>query len=370
MIERGPAKYFHGRHQEINDFQHLMLQTVHRGIGSSVLLQGPPGVGKSALIHEYRKIAQNNHWHVIRLTNRSLYDAQELFRRITQNKNAQDIQTTYGIDLKLFKVALESQTSKETDYLNEAMIQSKPTVLYLDEAQTLGGFLSDEKRERISDFFNTYHNVESKHGFILLLGGLSMTKEILRIFGISRFNTGCVRYLQRLEPDAEQSIIHDWLTKEIKTPSDTTTWIQEIIKRTDRWPRHIQSYCNALCEFLEIGETLTNQRLKQVLKHGDDLKHTYYQQRCDGFHRKTRAFIASTVKQLPEQFDMEELIALFSKTLSSEKANDLYQTVLSKGIVHMDQQGICSVPIPSLRSFLIDQYGPAIRQAPSLGRSR
>ncbi len=356
-IERGPAKYFHGRHQEINDFQHLMLQTVHRGIGSSVLLQGPPGVGKSALIHEYRKIAQNNHWHVIRLTNRSLYDAQELFRRITQNKNAQDIQTTYGIDLKLFKVALESQTSKETDYLNEAMIQSKPTVLYLDEAQTLGGFLSDEKRERISDFFNTYHNVESKHGFILLLGGLSMTKEILRTFGISRFNTGCVRYLQRLEPDAEQSIIHDWLTKEIKTPSDTTTWIQEIIKQTDQWPSHIQSYCNALCEFLEIGETLTNQRLKQVLKYGNDLKHTYYQQRCDGIDYEHRELIAWALNQLPDWFVKRNVIDCFSKYLSEIASEKLYEIILSKGILHVDQNGRYSVPIPSLRSFLIEEYG-------------
>ncbi len=356
-IERGPAKYFHGRHHELNHFKGLLHETVQKGIGSSILIQGPPGVGKSALIHEYRKIAQNNHWHVIRLTNRSLYDAQELFRRITQNKNAQDIQTTYGIDLKLFKVALESQTSKETDYLNEAMIQSKPTVLYLDEAQTLGGFLSDEKRERISDFFNTYHNVESKHGFILLLGGLSNMEEVLQDFGVSRFNAGCIYYLKALEPHAEKAIIHDWLTKEIKTPSDTTPWIHAMTQETDRWPRHIQSYCNALSSYLTIGELLTDQRLKQVLTYGNDLKKKYYKQRCRRFYLETKALIAWAIKQLPEQFRIQDMILLLSKAQSSEKADDLYQKVLSQGIIDMDGDDSCSIPIPSLRSFIIDEYG-------------
>ncbi len=223
--------------------------------------------------------------------------------------------------------------------------------------QTLKDYLCHSDKPRITSFFNTYHNVESKHGFILLLGGLSMTKEILRIFGISRFNTGCVRYLQRLEPDAEQSIIHDWLTKEIKTPSDTTPWIHAMTQQTDQWPSHIQSYCNALCEFLEIGETLTNQRLKQVLKYGNDLKHTYYQQRCDGIDYEHRELIAWALNQLPDWFVKRNVIDCFSKYLSEIASEKLYETILSKGIVHMDQQGICSVPIPSLRSFMIDEYG-------------
>ncbi len=357
MIERGPAKYFHGREKELKIFNQLLDTMVDSPIGSSFLIQGPPGVGKSALLEEYTQQARKKQWEVIELSNECLSDSKELFAKLTKKSKPKEFKKSFGLDLKVFKMNLEKIPITETNALNEALIGSKPTLLWLDETQTLNAFLDHTDKTKITSFLTRYHNLKTKKGFILLLGGLSTTKEILRTFGISRFNTGCVRYLQRLEPDAEQSIIHDWLTKEIKTPSDTTTWIQEIIKRTDRWPRHIQSYCNALCEFLEVGETLTNQRLKQVLKHGDDLKHTYYQQRCDGFHRKTRAFIASTVKQLPEQFDMEELIALFSKTLSSEKASDLYQTVLSKGIVHMDQQGICSVPIPSLRSFLIEEYG-------------
>ncbi|MCY3998274.1 MAG: hypothetical protein OXC92_05260 [Flavobacteriaceae bacterium] len=49
-IERGPAKYFHGRCEELTSFQHLLRETVQDQIGSNLLIQGPLGVGKSALI--------------------------------------------------------------------------------------------------------------------------------------------------------------------------------------------------------------------------------------------------------------------------------------------------------------------------------
>ncbi|MCY3998134.1 MAG: AAA family ATPase [Flavobacteriaceae bacterium] len=68
-----------------------------------MLIQGPPGVGKPALIHQLGKEAKAKDWEVIRLNNKSLYNKKEFFKRLTQNKNAQEIQTTYGIDLKLFK---------------------------------------------------------------------------------------------------------------------------------------------------------------------------------------------------------------------------------------------------------------------------
>ncbi|MCY3998133.1 MAG: hypothetical protein OXE55_02100 [Flavobacteriaceae bacterium] len=259
-----------------------------------------------------------------------------------------------------------SQKSEKTDYLNEAMIRSQPTLLYLDEAQTLGDLLSVERRDRVTDFFNTYHNLESSKGFILLLGGLSMTKEFLRQFGISRFNPAAIQYLKAIEPDAEQAIIHDWLTKEIKTPSDTTPWIQEIINRTDRWPRHIQSYCNAICDFLEPKESLTDQRLEEVLAYGDDLKSIYYEQQCDGISHQNRQLITSAIESLPTCFDQEDFISRLSKRLSKEDARMLYETILSKGILHTDQRGISSVPIPSFRSFLIEEYGQENLKRPPL----
>ncbi|MCY4268015.1 MAG: ATP-binding protein [Flavobacteriaceae bacterium] len=356
-IERGPAKYFHGRHQELKAFKGLLHETSQKGIGSSLLIQGPPGVGKTALIEEHKKEASLQGWQVVDLTIPSLYDPKELFRRLTKNQKAHDVQTTFGVDLKIFKVGFVPKHIEETPYLNEAIIRSQPTCLVLDEAQTLDLIVSEKDRDKVADFFRTYHNVLSEKGFVFLFGGLSTTKDVLRQFGISRFNTNCIHYLEPIERDAERSIIDDWLTKEIKTPSDTTSWIDQITQRTDRWPRHIQSYSNAICDFLEPKESLTHHTLKQVLAYGDDLKLQYYEQRCDGISYQNRQLITSAMESLPPCFDQEDFISCLSKRLSKEDARMLYETILSKGIIHIDQRGISSVPIPSFRSFLIEEYG-------------
>ncbi len=62
MIEPGPAKYFHGRYEELNIFHRFLLQTKREQMGSSMLVQGPPGVGKSALIHQLGKEAKEKDW--------------------------------------------------------------------------------------------------------------------------------------------------------------------------------------------------------------------------------------------------------------------------------------------------------------------
>ncbi len=366
-IERGDAKYFHGRERQLNSFKNLLSKTVKNGMGSSVLIQGAPGIGKSALIDVYEKHAKTKGWHTVELNTESLYNPKELFRRLSQNKNAQELETTFGLDLKVFKVGFIPKSSEETKVLNESMIRSQPTLLVLDEAQTLEDLLLHQNKNKITTFLNTFHNFKSQKGFILLLGGLSTTKEILRQFGISRFNPQCVQYLSHLEPNAERQIIDDWLKKEIQTPSDTMLWIHAITKRTHGWPRHVISYCHAICNLLKVQEPLTSQKLKAVLAYGDELKAVYYEQRCNGIDYEIRQLIASTIDQLPQWFFKKEVIKQFLKEFSIEESEKLYQTILSKGIIEVNRKGLYSVPIPSLRSFLIREYGPVIKQDSSLG---
>ncbi len=159
----------------------------------------------------------------------------------------------------------------ETNALNESVILSKPTLLYLDEVQTLNDFIDHSEKAIITSFLNQYHNLESKKGFILLLGGLSHTEQILQDFGISWFNNQSVHSLQRLERKDEENIFQYWLQKEIKTPSDPQEWIERISQQTEQWPSHIQSYCNAIEAYLESQESLSIKRLKQVLDFGQDL---------------------------------------------------------------------------------------------------
>ncbi|MCY4217108.1 MAG: ATP-binding protein [Flavobacteriaceae bacterium] len=357
ILERGPAKYFHGRDKERHIFKSLLHETIHRGMGSSFLIQGAPGVGKTALIDQCCRLAQEEKWHIVRLNLRSLYDEEEFYRRLTKNKSRHQVKKRYGVDLHLFKADIESQRSKAFDYLNERIIQSQPTLLYLDEAQTLGTMVSAEQKNRVTDFLNTYHNLESKKGFILLIGGLSMTKEILRDVGISRWNRLCFHRLGRLEAEAERQILDDWLQKEIKTPSDTKRWLNAITKQTDGWPSHIEAYCHALSEYLKPQETLSEKTLKQVLDYGNHLKDLYYDQRYDGIPYEYRQLVVQSLESLNTTFLKKDIIASFATSLSEKKAEELYDIIEAKGIIDMNSHGLCGVPIPSLRHHLIETYG-------------
>ena len=51
-FDRGPAKYFHGRKQILHDFNELVERATQADSGTTFLIQGAPGAGKTALLYE------------------------------------------------------------------------------------------------------------------------------------------------------------------------------------------------------------------------------------------------------------------------------------------------------------------------------
>ncbi|MCY4267303.1 MAG: hypothetical protein OXC67_05385 [Flavobacteriaceae bacterium] len=84
---------------------------------------------------------------------------------------------------------------------------------------------------------------------------------------------------------------------------------------------------------------------------------SWKQKRGGEFSYEHRQLIAKTLNELPDWFLKRNLIEAFSKSLSETASERLYEAILSKGIIHFDPLGKYSAPIPSLRSFLIDEYG-------------
>ena len=50
--DRGPAKYFHGRREILSSFHELLLHANQNRGGTTFLIQGAPGAGKTALLAE------------------------------------------------------------------------------------------------------------------------------------------------------------------------------------------------------------------------------------------------------------------------------------------------------------------------------
>ena len=59
--DRGETKYFHGREKEVGGFLKKLSESKDRKTGPIFLVQGPPGVGKTALLGECRKRAEQEY---------------------------------------------------------------------------------------------------------------------------------------------------------------------------------------------------------------------------------------------------------------------------------------------------------------------
>ena len=62
MKDRGKAKYFHGRKAELEIFNDLMAEAEIQKSGTSLLFQGAPGVGKTALLERCQEVAKQRKW--------------------------------------------------------------------------------------------------------------------------------------------------------------------------------------------------------------------------------------------------------------------------------------------------------------------
>ncbi len=77
-LERGEARYFHGRVKILDDFKELLGRAKEGKSGTSILIQAAPGAGKTALLHECARIAEANNWTVSNLRAKNLWDVVSL----------------------------------------------------------------------------------------------------------------------------------------------------------------------------------------------------------------------------------------------------------------------------------------------------
>ncbi len=175
----------------------------------------------------------------------------------------------------------------------------------------------------------------------------------------SRINEECCINLQPLDNSSELAIIRDWITENIQYKNEIEHWIDQIITRTSRWPRHIASYCNQIDVYLQKNEALTDSKLKTILEHGDVLKLKYYNQRCERLLRTDRKILAKLVQNLPSIFDKIDVIEFLKKerALLTMSKKEFWDASVVKGVFHLRVDGAFSISIPSFKTWLFEQYG-------------
>jgi len=104
---------------------------------------------------------------------------------------------------------------------------------------------------------------------------------------------------------------------------------------------------------------MSDNGLGSVLQAGQEEQIAYYQDRFKGIFPSARRVMAKLFAKKPTGTDMDPkwIIDGFSEAYPEEKATALFKRALEQGIIDVQIDGYCRIPIPSLRSFLIDTYG-------------
>ena len=360
VSDRGPARYFHGRKQILQDFENILWRSDQDGSGTTFLIQGAPGAGKTALLYECEKLAEKREWKIAQISSLAFWNHTEL--RSCLGSKGLGMLTGGSLQIGAGGFGKIGGTVNRQSEAILKRIQSgkKPLLLILDEAQTLG--MEDEfpagKSGTVRHVLNAIHNGKLGKPVVLLAAGLEPTTKAFRAFGISRFEGDARVELEALGKEAERAVLYDWLTVDGKVTGDTTAWIDAITKETHGWPQHILSYVKPVLDQLHADKgVMTAEGLNAALEAGRARRTVYYKKRVEDFDEEHLQSFAKALVDVPpgESTTGSTILATLTQEYGPEEAKTLFRRAQYCGILHK-QAGRYAVPIPSMHDWLVTNF--------------
>ena len=370
--DRGPAKYFHGRVQIRSSFDRRLKQASESCGGTTFLIQGAPGAGKSALLDVLSKQAQASKWHTVNIDAQALHDPVYMAQQLGV-KSPQQKQRYVEADARLLKtgrISTEPGILSVRQVLHDARKSKRGLLLVFDEAQTIS---YEPETARIIQTLNAIHNGQIGRPVILLVGGLGLTGVAFGQLGISRFRSNCLFTLGRLSPEPERAVVRDWLEKGGGAQEDVTPWINAITQETDGWPQHIVSFAQPAAQVIRRHKgQMTTEGLTEVLQFGRGLKEEYYYQRSREISSEDLALLGAYIQFRGRRvrWNRRELIEVLDivKRVEGKTAGGVLDTMLAKGVLAGDNEEY-HIPIPSMEDWLERRFHRYISERPETGQA-
>ncbi len=360
--DRGPTPHFRGREEIINTFTNYLKHYLSEKGGTTFLIQGAPGAGKTALLDKLRLAAEDQKWKTAEIGPAALWDVKSLRESIPDRNILKRLSGKVNAGLpEGGSIEISMKDSVETI---KKVLRSgkKPLLLILDEAQHLGieGVVPNEMRGVVTGVLDEIHNGKLGRPVVLLAAGLGTTESAFDSLGISRFVGDCTVGLGPLDRESERAAIRDWIVKEGGTNGNTDQWIEAIAKETHGWPQHIISYVKPAVGYLKSNNHLmTDAGLRIVLEKGAESRLRYYRQRAHDIDWEQRQSLARSLGHLPigETTTRTSILTILNEEYPPEVADNLFKRALEQGILDKHEDGRYGVPIPSMQTWLIEEYG-------------
>ena len=383
ISDRGKAKHFRGRKQVLaNVRKRLRKAEIDPAEGTTFLIQGAPGAGKSALLHECARLAEGEGWKVAEITLDALWNVPTLLDALGRSKEFDQKGGRWSGGLKAGLDLLSSVTAKvgvnykskktPVPHNTRAVLKSGEgkLLLVLDEAQMLAKRTPRRHAPQVTILINAIHNGKLGYPVMLAVGGLATTRQAFRDMDVSRFKTHCYVELGPLKPKWEREIITNWIMTEGEAKRDPLPWIDAIAAQTHGWPQHIAFYAQAAALQVRADrKEMTLEGLNVVLDTGRREQVHFYESRADGLAGEDRAAIAREFEQPLDDCTQTRtaIMESLTKAVGEGNADAVLRKALSQGVLDWRGDRLV-IPIPSMQDWFIENYCPD--QAPYSGRSK
>ena len=360
LIDRGPAEYFHGRKEIIDTFNSRLELFQSKKIGSTFLIHGAPGAGKTALLDVLSHQAKPKGWKVAGIKIKDLYNpismAQSLGRSYTIDK-----EYALQVGVKFIGEGLVGSIAghASSDEILKHLAPETGLILVLDEAQRLYKLPDNtEMHTETADTLEMIHKGKLGKPVMLLTAGLGTTVSAYGSLGVSRFMRKCKVSLGCLSHESTCAVIRDFLIHEGGVSKPPREWIETIAERTHGWPQHIISYADPAVNYLASQQPPTNEGLKMVLQQGRAEQIEYYKVRARDIDKKKWEVLAKIFSDVPlgDTIRRDVIMSALQEEYSQEAAEDLFNEALERGIIDEQEDGDYGVPIPSFHTWLVDEY--------------
>ncbi len=388
--EVGREPFFRGREAEFDLFRRAVrsLQAGRVG-GGTMIFQGAPGAGKSALMAECREAVRRHStpaepWVVVALPPDALRYPDRVVRAMVEAAN-----TETG---RLRERASGTVSGMLGDWLDQGrqLLREIPdrdvsvggvswsgrerersaSGLFAHAAAHLGQFpfvvLVDEAQNtpvcaQTKGVMDCLHRDPQGIPLVAAFFGLSDTQDVLRQCGLSRFARGRVVNLEPLPVEEAAAVIRAAFDAYgfTGTAEEQDTWVTQLAALSQGWPQHLNSVSVAAGEVLQAhGGCMNPAGLEQAMAIAEESKREYYAARLAA--GSSRTWVYKRLAEVAEEhggrlsIDCIESLTEAVRGKSGESLDRFLTSALHAGLLApvRDWPDHYRIPIPSFSDYL------------------
>ena len=390
--EVGREPFFRGRDREYEVFRKAAnsLRAGRTG-GSTMIFQGAPGAGKSALMGECMEAVRRHStpeapWVAVSIYPGSLKSPVDVIKTIVDATNAESERLrgitagsvttkTLGGLLNLIRKLYrelsqrgggafglsvgerrnEDMTADRGLYNAAPLLKNFHIVVFVDEAQNTPA--KDTTRDVLDCLHRPPHGIPLMAAFF----GLSDTQDVLRQCGLSRFARGRVVNLEALSHDDTACAIRDTFTAYdfAGNPQERETWVERLAELSQGWPQHINSVSVAASSIIRDNDyRIDAGHLDAAITAAEEYKREYYAGRLAAGSARSWVYrqlaLAAEERDGVLSYDRIDQLTESARNKTGETPDQFLTDALHAGLLAPTNNlpDHYNIPIPSLADYL------------------